>query len=99
MLDCSFSVPVQVRTTTKDGETVEVVESLSAAMTAMSRGRIGAFELDWPGWGLTFEALGRARMDPTPERLEQARQAFCGLAEHSNALVDDGGKTRSGGQG
>jgi hypothetical protein len=87
MSECRFSVPVVVRVTTPNEQTVQEIEDPRTAITALSRGVLGGFHLDWLDYGTCFEKLGRAVIDPQPDKFEAARQAFCGLAEHSHALV------------
>ena len=67
--------------------TVASSRPMQAAMTALSRGLIGGFHVEWPGYSICLEKLGRAVIDPRPETIEVARDAFRDLAEHVGALV------------
>jgi hypothetical protein len=87
MSECRFSPPVLVRVAAPEGFSVQAIEDPRVAMTAMSRGAVGGFHLEWPGYAICLEKLGRAVIDPRPETLEAARQAFCHLAERVGALV------------
>jgi hypothetical protein len=82
-----FHAPVVVRLDSKSGSAIETLEDPRAAITAISRGNLGGFHIDWPGYQICLEKLGRAVMDPRPEVLEEARTHLCALATHANALV------------
>ena len=82
-----FRAPVVVRLDSERGSALETLEDPRAAITALSRGVLGAFHIDWPGYQICLEKLGRAVMDPSPEALEEARTHLCALADHAETLV------------
>src|SRR5215213_5205603 len=87
MSECRFSTPVLVRVAAPEGFQTQAIEDPRSAITAMSRGVIGGFHLEWPGYSACLEKLGRAVIDPNPDTIEVARQTFRHLAERVEALV------------
>ena len=95
-----FSAPVLVRITLPSGSALQAIQDPRSALTVLSRGWLGGFPLDWPDYATCLEKLGRAVIDPRPERVEVARQAFCAFAEHvqhaSRTLARSDGLTITG---
>ena len=77
-----FSAPVLVRVALPSGSALQAIQDPRSALTLLSRGWLGGFPLDWPDYATCLEKLGRAVIDPRPERVEVARQAFWAFAEH-----------------
>jgi hypothetical protein len=85
MTGARFSHPVEV--IVEDAHSaarVAVIDNARDALKAMNEG-LGRFALNRPDWQLTFMTLGQAVIDPTPEKLERAREAFEQLARSSCA--------------
>jgi hypothetical protein len=76
MPDETFSRPVVFFTSQPDGSFQHVdLATVEEGFQALSRGLDG-FCLDAPEWHLAFHTLSRAMLDPTPERVEAARDAL-----------------------
>lgn len=68
------------------------IEDVQGGLTALHRFGLGECRLDERGrpreeWALAAAALLRARTDPTPENIEAARRALCGVAVLARALA------------
>src|SRR3954470_9470942 len=80
MLDGTFSRPVVFFAEEANGALRPVeVRTDHPGVTALHRGLEG-FCLQTPEWHLAFSKLARAKLEPTPERVESARQALEQLA-------------------
>jgi hypothetical protein len=80
MSECRFARPVEVVLVADGGQPrVALIDNARDAIRAMNEG-LGRFPLNNPEWQRTFMVLGQAVVDPTPEKLEAARDAFERLA-------------------
>ena len=81
MLDDTFSRPVVFFAEEANGALRHVeMTTVDQGFKALHRGLEG-FCLQTPEWHLAFSKLARAKLEPTPERVESARQALEQLAE------------------
>src|SRR5690349_9479191 len=64
-----FSAPVLVRVALPSGPALQAIPDPRSALTVLSRGWLGGFPLDWPDYATCLEKLGRAVIDPRPERV------------------------------
>ena len=72
-----FSVPVVVEVPlAKNGPCVMEIATPRDGMVAMNRLGLGGFRMESPEWQSTIHILGRATLAPTPENLEEAREAL-----------------------
>jgi hypothetical protein len=89
MTGSRFTHPVAVVVDEGDSAArVAMIDNARDAMKAMNDG-LGRFALNRPDWQLTFLALGEAVIDPTPEKLEKAREAFERLVRSSCPAADN----------
>ena len=80
MLDDTFSRPVVFFAEEANGALRHVeMTTVDQGFKALHRGLEG-FCLQTPEWHLAFSKLARAKLEPTPERIESARQALEQLA-------------------
>jgi hypothetical protein len=80
MLDDTFSRPVVFFAEEANGALRHVeMTTVDQGFKALHRGLEG-FCLQTPEWHLAFSKLARAKLEPTPERVESARQALEQLA-------------------
>jgi hypothetical protein len=75
MEECRFSRPVVVGS---GGSAV--IADLGEAFAALHRGSLGGHRLDIPEWQIAFDRVVRAKLDPKPDKVEEARAALQVLA-------------------
>jgi hypothetical protein len=75
MEECRFNCPVVVRS---GGPAV--IADLGEAFAALHRGSLGGYRLDLPEWQIAFDKVVRAKLDPNPDKVEEARAALQTLA-------------------
>lgn len=68
------------------------IGNVHEGLAALHRFGLGECRLDEKGlsrceWAQAAAALTRARMDPSPENIEEARKALCIVARMANALA------------
>ena len=97
MQDESFSRPVVFFSKQPDGSVRPVeLATVQEGFRALSRGLEG-FCLNDPEWHRAFHTLSRAMLEPTPERVEAAREALDLLASLTRtAALEAAGAHRAG---
>ena len=77
MSETRFAAPVIVSLTeTAAGPCVVEIDNLRDAILALTRHGVGGFHIESHTWQVASARLVQAVRDPTPENIEDARQAF-----------------------
>jgi len=77
MPDSTFSAPVVARL---DPATLLEIRTVRDGLAAMNRHGLGSFRLDTLEWQLAAGKLLQAELTPSPDLVEEAREALCVLA-------------------
>jgi hypothetical protein len=77
MPDSTFSAPVVARL---DPATLLEIRTVRDGLAAMNRLGLGSFRLDTLEWQLAAGKLLQAELAPSPDAVEEAREALCILA-------------------